>query len=405
MNEVNKNFKHSAAGQLSLWEQLQSMENLCRAAGRVMANGGCSGIDHQTVKQFEARLEDNLQHLSRELRSGGYRLQPVKQVLIPKPGRSEMRSLGIPTVRDRVVQTALLQVLEPLFEPGFANCSYGFRPGRGCHDALRQVMTLLEAGYVYIVDADISKFFDNLNHQTLLDLIQQKIREEQILHLIRALLKTGVMEGDIVTEPEIGTPQGGPISPLMANICLNPLDHFMVEQGFHMVRYADDFLILSRTPAKATEAHEMVRAWLERTGLSLNLEKTRITDLGNRDSFDFLGYHIDQEGLQPRIENLEKLQGKIWELTRRSRRDKPETIIKDLNDRLGGWIHYFQLTTNPEPFLKLDTWIRKRISNIQGMRQRRKKQYQTDLITQKLVSLHGTWERLRHTRANKIWQQ
>ena len=209
---------------------------------------------------FEDRLEENLKNLSEDLRSGRYRPQQIRRHYIPKPGSKELRPLGIPTVRDRVVQTALLMVLEPIFEHDFAEHSYGFRPGRGCKDALRRVDELLKEGYTYIVDADLKSYFDTIPHDRLLALVGQKVSDGRVLSLIESFLKQGVLDGLREWTPEEGSPQGGCISPLLSNIYLNPLDHLMAEQGFEMVRYADDFVILCRSPEEAARALAVVQA-------------------------------------------------------------------------------------------------------------------------------------------------
>jgi RNA-directed DNA polymerase len=388
--------------QQPLIDKISALNNLGLAFGRVKKNGGAPGVDRQTVEQFDAHREENLQRLSREISTGNYRPQPVRQRLIPKEGTSEMRHLGIPTVRDRVVHTSTQMVLEPFFEPDFADGSYAYQKGRSPHDALRHVEAALEDGHNHVLVGDIEKFFDTINHTTLLDLIQQKVKEEQTLRLIEALLKAGALKGGHIVERELGTPQGGPLSPFFSNVFLTPLDHDMVQQGFHMARFADDFRVLCSTQAEAERAKGKVEDWLQKAGLSLNQKKTEIVDFGRPGGFNFLGYHFDQEVLQPRRGNLDRLREKVGELTKRSRKEEPEVIIEDLNRVLVGWIHYFQLTTNPEPFLELDAWIRKRISNIQCLRRRRYEQYLTNLITRELLSLHGVWKRLRSRRLGKV---
>jgi len=370
-----------------MYEQVVSMENLRLAAKRVIANGGSSGIDGQTVEQFAARLEENLQRLQRQLRSGSYRPLPLKRVWASKDGTSEMRPLGVPTVRDRVVQTALMLVLGPVFEPDFANCSYGFRPGRGCHDALRQVITLLEQGYVHVVDADITKFFDNINHITLLSLIKDKVQEEWILRLIRAILKTGVLEGSVVTDPGLGTPQGGPSSPLLANIYLNPMDHHMEEKGCKLVRYADDFIILCLTRKQAEDGRKTAEEWLSTVGLSLHPDKTRTVEVNQSYGFDFLGYRFQSDLRSPRPKNIQKLKVNLWNRTRRSGNRDPEKVVGDVNQVLIGWWQHFQLTNKPQPFLELDAWIQGRIANLRSLRKGRNRNTNIKHITRKLFQL------------------
>jgi len=224
----------------SLIDKVYTPANLGRAFERVKANAGAAGVDHQTVEMFEACLEQNLEQIAQSLKGGTYRPQPVKRVWIPKPGSSEQRPLGIPTDRDRVVQTALRHVLEPIFERTFAEHSYGFRPKRGAKDALRRVDSLLKAGHHWVVDADLKSYYDTIPHQPMLGCVAEKISDGRIMDLLEAMLKQGVMEAMREWQPEEGTPQGAVISPLLSNIYLSPLDHRIQASGKEMVRYADD---------------------------------------------------------------------------------------------------------------------------------------------------------------------
>lgn len=236
----------------SLIDKVYAPANLQAAWRKVKANAGAAGVDHQTIEMFEQHLETNLTNLSRGLREGQYRPAAVKRVLIPKPGSREMRPLGIPTVRDRVAQAALRQVLEPIFERTFAAQSYGFRPGRGAKDALRRVDQLLCAGAVWVVDADLKSFFDTIPRARLRERIEEQIADGRVLELIEAMMHQGVLCETEMIEPEAGTPQGAVISPLLANVYLNPLDHLMARQGWEMVRYADD-----RAPRRRGKEAEM----------------------------------------------------------------------------------------------------------------------------------------------------
>jgi len=224
----------------SLIDKVQALPNLRRAFARVKANGGAAGVDHVTVEEFAGHLEANLEKLSRRLADGSYRPQAVRRVWIPKPGSKEKRPLGIPTVGDRVVQAALRAVLEPIFERDFAAQSYGFRPGRGCKDALRRVDTLLKQGYSWVVDADLKSYFDTIPHQELLERVKTKVADARVLNLLEAFLRQGVLEEMNLWTPEEGTPQGGVVSPLLSNIYLDALDGHLATSGYEMVRYADD---------------------------------------------------------------------------------------------------------------------------------------------------------------------
>ena len=306
-------------------DKICSLDNLRRAFRRVQKNKGAPGIDGVTIQEFGLFLNDNLTTLAEELKSGQYQPQPVERKWIPKPGSQERRPLGIPTVRDRVVQAAVLQVIEPIFEACFADNSYGFRPGRGAKDALRIVDGLLQTGYVHVVDADIKAFFDTIPHEPLLELVRLRVHDERVIRLIRAFLEAGVMEDEaLLYLPEEGTPQGGVISPLLANVYLDPLDHHMARQGYEMVRYADDFVILSHSRNEAEAALDMVKKWMAAAGLTLHPSKTKIVDVSEPgDGFEFLGYHFDQDRRSPREKSVEKLRESVKAKTTRPRRDRP----------------------------------------------------------------------------------
>ena len=297
----------------SLIDKVASEKGVRSAFTNVERNRGAAGVDHVTVEMFAAQLDENIGKLSRSLLDGTYRPQAIRRRWIPKAGSNEKRRLGIPTVRDRVVQTALRNVLEPIFERDFAASSYGFRPGRGCHDALRAVEESLTAGQTWVVDADLQSFFDTLSHDVLLERVRRKIADGRVLHLIEAFLAQRVMDGMTGWTPEEGTPQGAVISPLLSNIYLDPLDHRMAQNGVRMIRYADDFVILCRSEQAAREALEDVRAWTEEEGLRLHPEKTRIVDATQRGGFDFLGYHFERDYKWPRKKSIQKLKATVRE--------------------------------------------------------------------------------------------
>jgi RNA-directed DNA polymerase len=304
----------------------------------------------------------NLKDLSEELRSGRYRPQQIRRHYIPKPGSKEGRPLGIPTVRDRVVQTAVLMVLEPIFERDFAEHSYGFRPGRGCKDALRRVDELLKAGYTTIVDADLKSYFDTIPHDRLMALVGQKVSDGRVLSLIESFLKQGVLDGLREWTPEEGSPQGGCISPLLSNIYLNPLDHLMAEQGFEMVRYADDFVILCRSHDDAARALAVVQAWTAEAGLKLHPDKTKIVD-AKRESFDFLGYRFAKGRRYPRPKSMQKFKDALRAQTKRTSGKSLKEIITALTPTLRGWFEYFKHSYRTT-FPYLDGWIRMRLRSI-----------------------------------------
>jgi RNA-directed DNA polymerase len=354
-----------------LIDKVYALPNLRKAFERVKANHGAAGVDHVTVEEFENRLEANLAKLAQGLREGSYRPQAIRRHWISKLGSKEKRPLGIPTVRDRVVQAALRAVLEPIFERDFAAQSYGFRPKRDCKDALRRVDTLLKAGYHWVVDADLKSYFDTIPHSALMDRVQKKVADGRVLELLEAFLTQKVMETVEGWTPEEGTPQGAVISPLLSNIYLDPLDQHMARQGFEMVRYADDFVILCRSEAEARAALAEVQAWTTSAGLTLHPTKTRIVDARQSGGFDFLGYHFEAGRRWPRAKSRKKLQDKIRAMTRRTQGQSLRVIITGLNRTLRGWFEYFQ-HSHRFTFERLDHWVRMRLRSI--LRYRRGRQ-------------------------------
>lgn len=353
----------------SLMDKVCSPQNLRMAFERVKANKGTAGVDHQTIEMFENHLEENLANLAQSLQDDTYHPQAIKRVWIPKLGSSEKRPLGIPTVRDRVVQAGLRNVLEPIFERDFAEYSYGFRPKRGCKDALRRVTALLKAGHTYVVDADLKSYFDTIPHQRLLDLIRRKISDNRVLDLLQTYLEQRVMDTAKDWTPEQGTPQGAVISPLLSNIYLDPLDHLMAQAGIEMVRYADDFVVLCRSETEACHALELVKNWTTSVGLTLHPDKTHIVDALQRGGFDFLGYHFERGYCWPRKKSLAKFKDKLRSLTKRTNGFSLGMIISIINRPLRGWFEYFK-HSHRTTFRPLDKWIRMRLRSI--LRRRRK---------------------------------
>lgn len=351
----------------SLMDKVFAEQNLCLAAAKVAANGGAPGVDHVTVEVFMDGIEANVRKLSEALRGGTYEPQAIRRVYIPKAGSNEQRPLGIPTIRDRTVQGAIRHVIEPIFEKEFSQHSYGFRPGKGCRDGLRRVDELLKAGYVYVVDADLKSYFDTIPHERLMNRLRERIADRKVLMLIESFLKAGIMDGREETKAEAGTPQGAVLSPLLSNIYLNPLDHQMAAQGFEMVRYADDFVILCRRQAEAEQALAIVSQWCEEEGLKLHPAKTRIVDI-RTEGFDFLGYHFEttQSGKLrrwPRKKSMQKLRENVRVKTKRSAGRSLSVIIKELNPILIGWFGYFKHSWKGT-FLGVDGWVRMRLRSI-----------------------------------------
>jgi len=346
----------------SLIDKVAAPENLFAAYVTVAEHKGAAGVDHVTVEDFGKGLTERLDRLESTLRDGRYRPQEVRRVWIPKPGSREERPLGIPTVRDRVVQTALLHVLEPIFEREFAEHSYGFRPNRGCKEALRRVDTLLKRGYRYVVDADLRSYFDTIPQERLRARVAERVSDGRVLDLVDLFLQQGVLDGLAHWRPTTGTPQGAVISPLLSNIYLNPLDHEMAARGYEMVRYADDFVVLCRTEAEAEAALAWVRQWVETNGLSLHPEKTRIADAEGV-GFAFLGYHFRAGQRWPRKKSQDKLKDVLREKTRRTDGRSLPAIIVDINRTLRGWYAYFK-HAHRYTFGALDSWLRMRLRSI-----------------------------------------
>lgn len=353
----------------SLMDKVYAPRTLELAFEQVARRKGAPGTDHQTIEMFGKRRAGNLARLERELRDGSYCPKPVKRVWIPKPGSKEKRPLGIPTVRDRVVQAAARMVMEPVFEHEFAEHSYGFRPGRGCKDALRRVDYLLKTGCVHVVDADLSKYFDTIPRGKLMGKVKERISDGRLLALLESFLRQGVLDGLEEWTPEAGTPQGAVLSPLLANIYLNDLDHLMANAGIEMVRYADDFVLLTRSAEAAEAALALAREWTEQAGLTLHPEKTRIAHLD--EGFDFLGYHFQGgKPKTPRKKSLAKLKDAIREKTRRANGHSLGQIIATLNLTLRGWFEYYK-HCGRSVFKRLDGWIRMRLRSILRRREGR----------------------------------
>jgi RNA-directed DNA polymerase len=354
----------------TLIDKVYSPLNLWDASGQVIGNRGAAGVDHQTVERFLASRQPELDRLHEDLRTDSYRPQAVKRVWIPKPGSQEQRPLGIPTVRDRVVQAALLHVLEPIFDIAFSEQSYGFRHGRGCHHALERVEQLLHAGSVYVVDADLKSYFDTIPKPRLMARIREKVSDSRVLRLVEKFLEQGVLDGLREWTPEKGTPQGAVLSPLLANIYLNPLDHRLSEAGFAMVRYADDFVILCRTREDADRALELVQRWVEKNELALHPTKTRIVD-ARTESFEFLGYRLGGKIRLPRTKSLTKFKEAVRVKTKRTNGQSLPFLCARLRSQLRGWFTYFR-HCHWSVFHDLDGWIRTRLRAILRKRGKRR---------------------------------
>jgi RNA-directed DNA polymerase len=354
----------------SLVDKVIRSTTLDAAWRKVARNKGASGVDGQSIERFAAQAEQYLHELHHDLKDGSYRPSPVKRVEIPK-GDGRTRPLGIPTIKDRIVQTALKMAIEPIFEVLFRPGSYGFRPGRSCKDALREVDRLLKEGYTHVVDADLKGYFDSIPHDRLMALVAGSISDGRVLSLIDGFLRQDIMTEMARWQPTTGTPQGAVISPLLANLYLHPLDRLMEQGGWQMVRYADDFVILCRTEAEAQAALRQVEAWVAENGLTLHPDKTRVGDSRQPgQGFDFLGYRFEAGRRLVRKKSLKALKDKVRARTVRSRGDSLERIIHDLNPMLRGWFGYFKHAT-PALYGALDGFVRRRLRAILRKQEKR----------------------------------
>ncbi len=346
---------HSLTGRIT--ERLMS-----EAFKAVKRNRGAAGIDKVSIGMFEENLEANLASLMKDLKTRGtFVPKPLRRVWIAKdPQGTKFRPLGIPAVRDRVAQEVIRRLLAPIFEPLFHDCSFGFRPKRNCHSAIQRVLAYHDAGYCITLDADISGFFDNIPHKLIVDAVAEEVADGNILNLIERFLAAGVMENGIFKPTSIGTPQGGVISPLLANIVLNKLDWRLEQAGYRFVRYADDFVVVCQTREQANAALTLVESVMTDLGLKLSPEKTKIASYGK--GYDFLGFRLSKKSRTMRAKSLEKFKTKVKEITKRSH-NLEASVIEKLNQVIRGTANYFatKFATCIHLFQQLDKWIRMRI--------------------------------------------
>lgn len=344
----------------SLIDKVYRAQTLAAAWQQVRGNKGAAGIDKQSIECFAANAERYLDELAQDLKEGRYEAAAVRRVEIPKAG-GKTRALGIPTVKDRIVQTAVKRVIEPIFEKEFMPRSYGFRPRRGCKDALREVSEWLKKGYTHVVDADLEGYFDSIPHARLKERIEEHISDSRLLELLAGWLRQDIVQELQKWTPTSGTPQGAVISPLLANLYLHPLDEQMKRQGYVMVRYADDFVILCPTAELATKALEEVRAWVAANGLALHPDKTHVGNcLEEGQGFEFLGYRFEAGKRKVRSKSMKALKDKVRTLTKRTRGVSLKRIIAELNPMLRGWFGYFKHAQRRE-IESLDGLIRRRL--------------------------------------------
>jgi group II intron reverse transcriptase/maturase len=346
---------HSLTGRID-------MARMRKAFKRVKRNGGAPGVDGVTIRMFEANLEQNLAALMYDLKHRGhYHAQPLLRVYIPK-GKGKTRALGIPTVRDRVAQEVVRSLLEPIFDPTFAEESFGFRPGRNAHQAIQAILNAYHRGNRFVVDADILSCFDNIPHDLIIDLVAERVADGNILKILHEFLTAEVVDedNDSPPPPDRGTPQGGVISPLLANIVLNVLDQRLIQAGLRFVRYADDFVVLCSSLPSAEQALTLVDETLRSLGLSLSPDKTRVTTF--QQGVPFLGFFLSRRSASVRIKSVEKFKDRIRSLTIRSH-NLDQDVILDLNRVITGFAHYFAtpFSTVRSQFWPLDAWIRMRL--------------------------------------------
>lgn len=350
-----------AEGEQSLLEKVLSRGNLAKALKRVEENRGAAGVDGMAVADLRPYLKEHWPVIRERLLAGTYEPSPVRRVEIPKP-EGGVRQLGIPTVLDRFLQQALLQVLTPLFEPGFSESSYGFRPGRRAHDAVRAARDYIQQGYKWVVDLDLEKFFDRVNHDRLMARVAERVQDKRVLRLIRKYLESGVMVDGVVVETAEGTPQGGPLSPLLANVYLDELDKELEKRGHKFCRYADDCNIYVRSRRAGERVMANVRGYItDRLKLRVNEAKSALDRPWRRKflGFSFLAGKEVKIRLAPK--SVARVKAKLRELTRRNRSQEMKERLRAINAYLGGWVGYFALAETPSVLAALEEWLRHRL--------------------------------------------
>ena len=361
-SEERQNFTASSemrALTTNLMEKVCERHNLILAYKRVKANKGAPGVDGMTVTELGAWLKTHQDALKASLMKGDYQPDPVRRKEIPKPGGGK-RQLGIPTARDRLVQQMLLQVLEPFIDPTFSPSSFGFRPNRSAHDALRQASRYVKGGRIYVVDCDLEKFFDRVNHDILMARVARRISDKRVLRIIRSFLTTGMMYRGVLMERYEGTPQGGPLSPLLANLLLDDLDKELERRGHRFCRYADDFNIYVASEKAGERVMASITNFIERKlKLKVNKEKSAVAPVWER---QFLGYRLKKNGgLAISPKSLKRMKARVREITKRNRPMRFESRIKKLNEYLTGWITYYRMSDSRKRVSRLDQWIRRKL--------------------------------------------
>lgn len=356
----------------TLYDKIANRDTLIHAWELVKKNRGAAGVDKISIEKFDRHWAKYLREIMDQLEAGTYQPLAIRRVYIPKGNnKKELRPLGIPAVKDRIVQAAIKMIMEPVFEHEFVTSSYGFRPGKGCKDALREANSYIRKGSTWYVDADLKSYFDTIPHKQLMERVEERIADGKLLELITKYLKQNIVEDCKEWTPTRGSPQGAVLSPLLANIYLHPLDKLMRESNFRMVRYADDFVILCDSQEEALEALRMVQEWVQANGLTLHPEKTRIGNCANEgEGFDFLGYRFEAGKKQVRKKSLDKMKDKIRDLTKRCNGQSLDKIIQDLNKPLRGWFEYFK-HAHEWTFERIDSFTRRRLRAVLRKREKR----------------------------------
>lgn len=353
-------------GAIDLLERMLDRENLNRAYKQVKRNHGAPGIDGMTIEAALPWLKENRDGLLQSIREGRYKPRPVRRKEIPKPDGSGVRKLGIPTVVDRIIQQAVAQQLQPMFEPLFSDGSYGYRPGRSAQQAIRKIKAYAEQGYVHAVEIDLSKYFDTLNHELLLHLLRKQIQDKRVIDLIKKYLKSGVMENGVRRETEEGSPQGGPLSPLLANIYLNEFDQEMESRSVTVIRYADDIVVLAKSKRAAMRLLESSRTYLEeRLKLQMNTQKSKVVSIVAQKHFKFLGYALGKNGngvyIRAHPQSLAKAKRKLKELTSRRQGRHVRQVMESIKVYIRGWIGYFYVADMKRILQSWNEWLRRRM--------------------------------------------
>ena len=347
-----------------LLERILSRDNLNKAYKRVKANKGAPGIDGMTVEDALPWLKEHREEFLDSIRTGKYKPQPVRRKEIPKPDGG-VRQLGIPTVIDRIIQQAIAQQLTPIFEPLFSDGSYGYRPGRSAQQAIRKVKEYAEQGYTTAVEIDLSKYFDTLNHELLMNMVREEVKDKRVTDLIKKYLKSGVMVEGLLVKTEEGSPQGGPLSPLLANIYLNKYDREMERRGVKVIRYADDIVVLARSKRAGERLLESSKRYLEgKLKLRLNTEKSKVVSVYSIRNFKFLGFALGKgrNGAYIRVhaKSLKKAKQKLKELTSRSQGRNVRVVMNKVKEYIRGWLGYFGIASIKTTMQELDKWLRRR---------------------------------------------